>query len=76
MDVMTLAPSTVSVVMASVWMVDAVRLLASRRHVSHMVLGVLVLSTLTSVPNVVAAIHLARAGRGARLSPKRSRATA
>jgi cation:H+ antiporter len=64
-DVLTLAPSSVSVVLASMWMIRAATSLGARWHVPHVVIGVLVLATLTSVPNAVSAIRLARHGRGA-----------
>lgn len=45
--------------------VDSAVLLGSHLGISHAVIGMLILASLTSVPNVIAAIHLARKGRGA-----------
>ncbi|MDQ6877209.1 MAG: hypothetical protein M3082_05830 [Candidatus Dormibacteraeota bacterium] len=63
-DVLTLAPSVVAIVVASVWMVDAASLLGARWRVPPVLVGMVVIATMTSVPNVVSAIRLARRGRG------------
>lgn len=39
--------------------------LADRWSIPHVVVGTLILAVLTSIPNTVAAVHLAREGRGA-----------
>jgi cation:H+ antiporter len=46
-------------------MVTAAQSLADRWNVSDVVLGALVLAALTSIPNLIAAVRLARHGRGA-----------
>ena len=45
--------------------VDSAVLLGNHLGISHAVIGMLILAALTSVPNVIAAVHLAREGRGA-----------
>lgn len=45
--------------------VDSAVELGGRWGISEAVLGMLILAALTSIPNVIAAIHLAREGRGA-----------
>ena len=50
--------SSVGAVRCAVWLGDAL-------GIGHGVIGMLVLAALTSVPNVVAAVQLAREGRGA-----------
>ncbi|MBV9603935.1 MAG: hypothetical protein JO027_02445 [Solirubrobacterales bacterium] len=55
------------VIAGSAGMVQAALSLGSDWHVSHAVLGVLILAPLTSLPNAVTAIRLGRAGRGAAL---------
>jgi cation:H+ antiporter len=54
-----------SIVAASVAAVHSAVALGARWHVSEDVIGTLVLAAMTSVPNVVAAVQLAREGRGA-----------
>ncbi|MEP7361353.1 MAG: hypothetical protein ABI744_07225 [Chloroflexota bacterium] len=63
-DVLTLAPSVVAIVVASVWMVDAATFLGTHWRISQLVVGMVAIATLTSVPNVVAAVRLAVRGRG------------
>jgi cation:H+ antiporter len=46
-------------------MVAAAQSLADRWNVSDVVVGALVLAALTSIPNLIAAVRLARHGRGA-----------
>jgi len=53
------------VVVSSAGAVHSAVLLGAYWHVSHGVVGMLVLAALTSVPNVIAAVQLAREGRGA-----------
>lgn len=50
---------------SSVGAVDSAVLLGQRWGISRSVVGTLVLAALTSVPNVIAAVKLAREGRGA-----------
>lgn len=45
--------------------VDSAVLLGSDLGISHAVIGMLILAALTSIPNVIAAVHLARESRGA-----------
>lgn len=52
------------IVGASFSAVDSVVLLGSHLGISHAVLGMLILAAVTSLPNVIAAVHLAREGRG------------
>jgi cation:H+ antiporter len=53
------------VVVASVVMEHAAARLGDRHGVAQIVIGGLVLAAVTSLPNAVAAVHLARHGRGA-----------
>jgi cation:H+ antiporter len=55
------------IVAGSVGMVQAALSLAGSWHLSHAVLGVLILGPLTSIPNALTATRLGRAGRGAAL---------
>jgi len=55
------------IVAGSAGMVHAALALGGAWHLSHVILGVLVLAPLTSLPNAATAIRLARAGRGAAL---------
>ena len=63
-DALTLVPTLVAVVMGSLWLVKAAVALAAHFALPHAVVGTLILASLTGVPNVLAALHLARAGRG------------
>ena len=64
-DVVVAAVSLIVVVAASVVMERAASALGSRYDVAEIVVGGLVLAAVTSLPNAVAAIYLARRGRGA-----------
>lgn len=58
--------AAVSVIVGSSFSaVDSAVLLGGHLGISHTILGMLILAALTSVPNVIAAVHLAREGRGA-----------
>lgn len=63
-DVLTLVPALVSVVLASIGLVNSATTLAGRAGVSEAIVGTLVLAALTGIPNVIAAVRLARRGRG------------
>jgi cation:H+ antiporter len=64
-DGVWLAISIVAIVGASFLAVDSAVTLGLRWGINDTIIGMLVLAALTSVPNVVAAIKLAREGRGA-----------
>ena len=64
-DVIVAGVSLVVVVAASVVMERAASSLGSRYGVTQIVVGGLVLAAVTSLPNAVAAVYLARRGRGA-----------
>jgi cation:H+ antiporter len=57
----------VVIVAGSAGMVQAALSLAASWHISHAVLGVLILGPLTSIPNALTGTRLGRAGRGAAL---------
>ncbi len=57
--------ATLIVVGASVAMEQCAARLGSNEHISTIVIGALVLAAVTSLPNAVAAVYLARRGRGA-----------
>ncbi len=63
-DTASLLPLLGMVVITSVGMVRTASLLGTRWGVPEIVLGALVLATLTGVPNVIAALRLAVQGRG------------
>jgi len=64
-DALAIAPALAAVVGGSYGMVAAAQSLADRWSVSDVVVGALVLAALTSIPNLIAAVRLARHGRGA-----------
>ncbi|HZU59382.1 MAG TPA: hypothetical protein VE983_00350 [Solirubrobacteraceae bacterium] len=63
-DVLTAAGAVIVVVGASVGMEEAASHLGSRHGIPQIVVGALILAVVTSIPNAVAAIYLARRGRG------------
>jgi cation:H+ antiporter len=64
-DAAAAALAVVIVVAASIAMEKAASRLGARHHVPDIVVGGLVLAAVTSLPNAVAAVYLARRGRGA-----------
>ena len=64
MDLLALIPLIVMVVLASVGLVHSALVLGRDFGISNTVLGTLVLAPLTGLPNLVAAIGLAKKGRG------------
>ncbi len=64
-DALVAAGALVVVVAASVTMERGAATLGRHFHVSDAVIGGIVLAAVTSLPNAVAAVHLARLGRGA-----------
>lgn len=64
-DKLAIVPLLAIVVLTSIGMVKSASFLGTRWGLSEVVLGALVLATLTGIPNVVAAIRLAMQGRGA-----------
>jgi len=64
-DVMWAIVSLILIVASSFSAVDSAVTLAGHWGISQAVLGMLLLAALTSIPNVIAAVHLARNGRGA-----------
>jgi cation:H+ antiporter len=64
-DALVVLPALAAVVGGSYGMVAAAQSLGDRWDVSDLVLGALVLAALTSIPNLIAAVRLARHGRGA-----------
>jgi cation:H+ antiporter len=65
LDALAVVPALAAVVGGAYGMVAAAQSLADRWDVSDVVLGALVLAALTSIPNLIAAVRLARHGRGA-----------
>ena len=63
-DALATIPALFAVVVGSIAMVRSAQTLGDRWHVPGVIVGTLVLATVTGVPNVLAAIRLARAGRG------------
>jgi cation:H+ antiporter len=62
---LAVVPALAAVVGGAYGMVAAAQSLGDRFDVSDLVLGALVLAALTSIPNLIAAVRLARHGRGA-----------
>jgi cation:H+ antiporter len=65
LDALAVGPALAGVVGGAYGMVVAAQSLGDRFDVSDLVLGALVLAALTSIPNLIAAVRLARHGRGA-----------
>jgi Ca2+/Na+ antiporter len=64
-DVLVAALATAVVVSASIAMELTASRYGDRHHIAEIVTGALVLAGVTSLPNAVAALYLARRGRGA-----------
>ena len=64
-DVLVVVVAMVLIVACSVGAVDLAVTLAGRWQLRHAVMGTLILAAVTSIPNVVAAVRLAREARGA-----------
>jgi cation:H+ antiporter len=65
LDALAIIPVLAVVVGGAYGMVVATQSLGDRFDVSDVILGALVLAALTSIPNLIAAVRLARHGRGA-----------
>lgn len=65
LDALVVVPALAAVIGGAYGMVAAAQSLGDRWNVSDVVLGALVLAALTSIPNLIAAVRLARHGRGA-----------
>jgi cation:H+ antiporter len=65
LDALAVIPALATVVGGAYGMVAASQSLADRWDVPDIVVGALVLAALTSIPNLIAAVRLARHGRGA-----------
>jgi len=63
-DALSIAPALVSIVLASLGMVHSALTIGHQWGIPDPVIGVLILATLTGLPNVIAALRLARKGRG------------
>ncbi|MGH9067103.1 MAG: sodium:calcium antiporter [Acidimicrobiales bacterium] len=63
-DFLTVVPALVAVVLGSIGMVHASVHLGHRWHVPDVLVGTLVLASLTGIPNVIAAVRLALRHRG------------
>jgi cation:H+ antiporter len=63
-EALAIVPSLAAIVLASVGLVDAARTLGGRWQIPDVVLGAVVLAALTGVPNLLAAVRLARRRRG------------
>ena len=61
---LAIVPAVASVILASIGMVRAATSLAESWHISHLVVGTLILATLTGLPNALTALQLARRGHG------------
>jgi cation:H+ antiporter len=65
LDALAVVPALAAVVGGAYGMVAAAQSLGDRFDVSDLLLGAIVLAALTSIPNLIAAVRLARHGRGA-----------
>lgn len=63
-DMLAIIPSLVSIVLASVGMINTATSLGAAWHVPHVIIGTFVLATLTGIPNMLTAMRLALHGRG------------
>ncbi len=63
-DMLDVVPSLVCIVLASIGLVRSALVLGVAWKISMPVLGTLILASLTGIPNLVTALHLARLGRG------------
>lgn len=63
-DVLTIVPALVSVVLGSIGMVNSSVDLGRRWGISQVLIGTLVLASVTGIPNVIAAVRLALRRRG------------
>ncbi len=66
-DLLGVVPALVAVILASIFLVRSARTIGHHAGIPDVVIGTLLLATLTGIPNLVAAIRLARSGRGAAL---------
>jgi len=64
LDFLSVIPTLTAIVAGSFAMVSSAIAIGDRWRVPGAVLGTLVLATLTGIPNFIAAVHLARRGRG------------
>lgn len=64
LDFLSVIPTLTAIVGGSFVMVSSAIAIGDRWRVPGAVLGTLVLATLTGIPNFIAAVHLARRGRG------------
>ncbi len=64
-DALSVVPALVSIILASIGMVRIASSLGPRWGITDAVVGMLVLATLTGIPNAIVAIRLATQGRGA-----------
>jgi cation:H+ antiporter len=60
-----IVPAVALIVVGAVGMVHTATTLSNRWHVSHVLVGIVVLAVLTSLPNAFTAVRLALTGRGA-----------
>jgi Ca2+/Na+ antiporter len=63
-DLCTVVPALTAVVLGSIGMVNASLSLGDRWDISQIVIGTVVLASLTGLPNVLASVRLAVRGRG------------
>jgi cation:H+ antiporter len=64
-DLLGVVPSLIAVVMTSIGMVDSAIVMGKHWKITGAVIGTLLLATVTGIPNMLAAIRLAKRGRGA-----------
>lgn len=64
MDKLAIAPLLAAVVLSSIGLVRSASSLGKEWGISETIIGTLVLAALTGIPNLVAAVRLARHGRG------------
>jgi cation:H+ antiporter len=64
LDALSILPALVSIVLSSTGMVHLASAMGERWHVSHDVIGTLVLAVLATIPNVITAVRLALHHRG------------
>ncbi len=71
-EMLAVVPALLAIIAASRGMVSSALSLADRWNINEHIVAILVLATLTGIPNMIAAIRLAKHGRGAAVVSERT----
>ena len=63
-EALAIVPALASIILGSFGLVRSATVIGTMWHVPSIVLGIVILATLTGIPNLFAALHLARHNRG------------